>query len=198
MLTVGVHNDEEEFLTHTFFAACRRLASGLAAVALAAVGMYAAPANASVITTRINESGVTFNEIFAYAPGGTFIGTGLTGLSLGSWTSYASGPGAWAEGPTAASLTFSLDVSTALPTTVNFFAINNGNVVDSAAFPYSTNGSLGPVTDPLPNQTNAYLTAIAATRTAMPEPASFTLLGMGFVGLVLVRWRKPATSSSAA
>jgi hypothetical protein len=142
----------------------------------------AAPAMAAPYSQAINESGIgPFDDIQAFVSTPS-TGLTLTNLSVGNWSETSHGP-RWYEigGPALSDITYDVNFDfDGTPFTYDFFAFDKGTMVDSARFTY--NGSLS-VADPASDPAGTFAADVAS---AVPEPGSIAILGLGLIGFGLI------------
>ena len=133
----------------------------------------------------------TFNgiDIFVETPGVTF--TDVGGISDVGWAGTLVNPGFdQLTGETVSSLNFNTDLFSANATdyvVLDFYALLNGTVVDSATFTYPVTGQ------PYDWQVGSLAASTFNSENVTPEPSSLLLLGTGllcFAGMAYYRRRQ--------
>lgn len=149
-------------------------------------GVIVTPQNApdppGVYSQQFNESGVgNFTDLQAFLLPSQGSNLDVTGLGNG-WTNLTHN-GNWSEssGPavTSENFTVSFDYLNT-PGTIDFFAFDNGTMVDSATCPFTSGSGCGSgIVDPLANASQVY----ASDRASVPEPSTFMLFAAGLLCL---------------
>lgn len=146
------------------------------------------PAGLSMSATPI-----TNNNMFTTA---TFItgGTTFDGAAQGS-----GGPSVLIAGAPQTLFELNVDIDNAAPEVTSPIHLLATTFPPAELFSFYANGFSGYSSIPVSIGTNGSLTVTEATATAVPEPAQLItmFMGMGLVGMILLKRSRPATSSVA-